>query len=234
VISTELSSTPALLTPDVIVALLVLVVLVLIGIAGRLFVVRQRQREEEREHELPPLVYPARRVDPEEAERVRRELAIRAGHEHVAFDSSAEAGTSAREPAPAPAPVAGRSNGDGRNGAGAAAELDTTLQLLPGRLEPADPGTEQEIRFVRLPGSKRFTFGRNEGPAHTHIQLHAATASRMHAFMEFDGGRWHLGNMSRTNRVVVNGAPLHDEVVHALADGDRIEFGELAFVFRVR
>lgn len=228
-----------------IVALLVLAVVVLLAIAARLIAVRMRHRAEE-VRELPPLVYPARRVSAGEAEAVRRELAIRAGHEQVTFDSS-DVG---RTPAPptvdgaAPAsdgaaPASGHeisigANGHHGNGAGPAAGEDVTLQLLPGRLEPADPGTEQEIRFVRLAGERRFTLGRNTGPAHSHIQLNAATASRMHAFMEFDGARWRLGNMSRTNRVVVNGDALGDDAVHVLADGDRVEFGELVFVFRAR
>jgi hypothetical protein len=111
---------------------------------------------------------------------------------------------------------------------------DVTLQLLPGRLEPVSGG-EEEIRFVRVPGSARFTFGRSPGPLHTHVQLHAATASRMHGYMEFEGGHWRIGNMSETNQVVVNG----DELPIAgpgrlLKDGDRIEFGEVAFIFRER
>jgi hypothetical protein len=110
---------------------------------------------------------------------------------------------------------------------------DVTLQLLPGRLEPVDRDAEQEIRFVRVPGMNRFTLGRNPGPAHSHIQLRAATASRMHAFMIFEDGRWQLGNMSETNAVVINGSPLNGGP-HRLEDGDRIEFGELTFVFRER
>ncbi|MGH7465710.1 MAG: FHA domain-containing protein, partial [Longimicrobiales bacterium] len=110
---------------------------------------------------------------------------------------------------------------------------DVTLQLLPGRLEPVDRGADQEIRFVRVPGVNRFTLGRNPGRAHSHIQLRAATASRMHAFMIFESGRWQLGNMSETNAVVINGAPLNGDP-HLLEDGDRIEFGELTFVFRER
>lgn len=112
---------------------------------------------------------------------------------------------------------------------------DSVLQLLPGRLVPAGSDVDQEIRFVRTPGVNKFTFGRSAGPANTHIQLLAATASRMHAYMVMDNGRWRIGNMSTTNQVLVNGVALdsgdEDRWLH---DGDRIELGEVSFVFRER
>jgi len=52
------------------------------------------------------------------------------------------------------------------------------------------------------------------------------------------GARGMLENLSSTNPVVVNGAPLEAEggvrssVI--LSDGDRIEMGEVAFVFHAR
>ena len=52
--------------------------------------------------------------------------------------------------------------------------------------------------------------------------------------MRSEAGRWRIGNLSETNRVVVNGAPLVEESGRLLEDGDRIEFGEVAFVFRER
>lgn len=115
------------------------------------------------------------------------------------------------------------------------AGVDGTLQLWPGRLEPAEGGSDQEIRFIRTPGSNRFTFGRSVGPAHTHIQLLAQTASRMHAYMIIEDGRWRIGNMSQTNRVLVNGAPLETgDADRWLEDGDRIDLGEVGFIFRER
>lgn len=115
------------------------------------------------------------------------------------------------------------------------ADTDTLVQLLPGRLEPLTDGVQQEIRFVKVSGITRFTFGRSPGPAHSHIQLRARTASRMHGYMVFDKGRWSIGNLSQTNSVLVNGARLEVEGSEKpLSDGDRIEFGELAFVFRER
>jgi hypothetical protein len=113
--------------------------------------------------------------------------------------------------------------------------VEGTLQLWPGRLEPADGGGDQEIRFIRTPGANRFTFGRSAGPAHTHIQLLAPTASRMHAYMIVENGRWRIGNMSSTNAVRVNGDALATgDADRWLEDGDRIELGEVSFIFRER
>ena len=134
---------------------------------------------------------------------------------------------------------------------------DGTLQFLPGRLEIAagrDAG--QEIRFVSTagPDGTCITFGRAEGPPYRHVQLREPTVSRSHArlVLETAGsptgdqrgstssntGRWRLENLSSTNPVVVNGRPLDSmgdsmsSVV--LSDGDRIEMGEVAFVFHQR
>jgi len=135
---------------------------------------------------------------------------------------------------------------------------DGTLQFLPGRLEVAagrDAG--QEIRFVRTggPDGTVITFGRAEGPPYRHVQLREPTVSRSHARMALEqttmpsnanargtnassAARWRLENLSTTNPVVVNGraldakgSPLSSVI---LSDGDRIEMGEVAFVFRER
>jgi hypothetical protein len=111
---------------------------------------------------------------------------------------------------------------------------DEIVQLLPGRLVPLN-GSDEEIRFIRRPGINRFTFGRSTGPADTHIQLLAATASRMHAFVVIEDGRWRIGNMSETNQVLVNGEAVESgEAGRVLIDGDRIELGEVGFIFRER
>jgi hypothetical protein len=134
---------------------------------------------------------------------------------------------------------------------------DGTLQFLPGRLEIAagrDAG--QEIRFVRTagPDGTCITFGRAEGPPYRHVQLREPTVSRAHARLVLDGAgspngetrgntpsnaaRWRLENLSSTNPVVVNGRPLDSKgespVSVVLTDGDRIEMGEVAFVFHER
>lgn len=50
--------------------------------------------------------------------------------------------------------------------------------------------------------------------------------------------RWRLDNLSTTNPVIVNGKPLDPEggsrASVILSEGDRIEMGEVAFVFRAR
>jgi hypothetical protein len=110
-----------------------------------------------------------------------------------------------------------------------------TLQFLPGRLEVTggrDAG--REVRFVRTPGedSVEVTFGRSEGPAYRHVQLLARTVSRQHAVMSLLDGHWSLQNLSATNPVVLNSRPLAPgEVAPLLVDGDRIEMGEIVFLF---
>ena len=133
---------------------------------------------------------------------------------------------------------------------------DGTLQFLPGRLELAagrDAG--QEIRFVRTsgPDGTSVTFGRAEGAPYRHVQLREPTVSRAHARMSLDAmgatvgpaapdgapaSRWRLENLSATNPVLVNGRSLaadsgpRSSVI--LTDGDRIEMGEVVFIFRSR
>jgi hypothetical protein len=136
---------------------------------------------------------------------------------------------------------------------------DGTLQFLPGRLEiAAGRDVGQEIRFVRTagPDGTRITFGRAEGAPYRHVQLREPTVSRAHAQMTLEQAststngsasrgttgtmapRWRLENMSGTNPVIVNGQPLGSNgAVGAsviLAEGDRIEMGEVAFIFHSR
>lgn len=115
--------------------------------------------------------------------------------------------------------------------------VSATMQLLPGRLEivaGAEPG--HVIRFVRIPGvPPEITFGRSRGTPPLHVQLLLPTVSRRHARMRYADGGWRITNHSRTNPVVVNGEVLAgDGESRALVDGDRIEMGEVAFVFRER
>ncbi len=113
-----------------------------------------------------------------------------------------------------------------------------TLQFLPGRLQVVvGPETGREIRFVRSPntGETDVSFGRSEGPPHRHIQLLVPTVSRRHALMSLLDEHWSLQNLSATNPVTLNGRRLApDEVVPLLVDGDRIEMGEVVFVFHGR
>jgi hypothetical protein len=115
---------------------------------------------------------------------------------------------------------------------------DGTLQFLQGRFEVIE-GREigQEIRFVRQPGTAttEVTFGRQDGVPYKHVQLHEPTVSRLHAKMTLEDKDWRLTNLSATNPVSVNGVALgadHGSVV--LADGDRVELGEVVFRFRAK
>ena len=113
-----------------------------------------------------------------------------------------------------------------------------TLEFLPGRLEiVGGEDTGQEIHFARQVGEDDMTvtFGRSEGPPLRHVQLLDPTVSRQHARMMYAGQRWHLSNMSTTNAVLLNGAPLpdHGEGI-TLQDGDRLEMGAVVFVFHAR
>ena len=112
-----------------------------------------------------------------------------------------------------------------------------TLQFLPGRLEIANGLDEgREVRFVRVPGPNgtEVTFGRSEGPLYRHIQLREATVSRLHARLVLHESTWHLINLSATNPAVYNSGMLELGSEQTLSDGDRIEMGEVVFVFRSR
>ena len=112
-----------------------------------------------------------------------------------------------------------------------------TLQLLPGRLEIVSGNERQEeIRFVKLPRAAAVvTFGRVPGAAYRHIQLQSPTVSRMHAAMQFQGGRWHIENLSHTNPVIVNGRRMAvNGAAEMLSEGDQVEMGEVVFRFRAR
>ena len=129
---------------------------------------------------------------------------------------------------------------------------DGTLQFLPGRLEViAGRDAGQEIRFVRTPGPEgsQVTFGRAEGAPYRHVQLREPTVSRTHARMTLevtpDGAdgrgpvaRWRLENLSATNPVMVNGRALganeSADCAVVLAEGDRIEMGEVVFRFHTK
>lgn len=112
---------------------------------------------------------------------------------------------------------------------------DGTLQFLPGRLqilEGQDAG--REVRFVHVPGpdGMTVTFGRSEGPTYRHVQLREGTVSRTHARLMLEGGLWRLTNLSETNPVVINGRSMDPGEETEVADGDRIEMGEVVFGFR--
>lgn len=116
-----------------------------------------------------------------------------------------------------------------------------TVQFLPGRLEVLQgaPVAGQELRFIRPDDPAEqptVTFGRGDGAPYRHVQLLAPTVSRMHARLTMQpGGTWTLENLSTTNPVVLNGTQLaNGSEPRPLADGDRIEMGEVVFRYRQR
>jgi hypothetical protein len=111
------------------------------------------------------------------------------------------------------------------------------IQILPGRLEvlSGDP-KHREIRFVRSPGEPaELILGREPGRSPQSVALNSDTVSRRHARFAYSNGRWAVTNLSRTNPVVVNDVRLPDNSIERpLADGDRVELGEVVLRFRSR
>ncbi len=111
------------------------------------------------------------------------------------------------------------------------------IQILPGRLEvlSGEP-KHREIRFVRSPGEPaELILGREAGRSPQTVALHSDTVSRRHARFAYSNGRWAVTNLSRTNPVVVNDERLPDNSIERpLADGDRVELGEVVLRFRSR
>jgi hypothetical protein len=111
------------------------------------------------------------------------------------------------------------------------------VQILPGRLEvlSGEP-KHREIRFVRAPGEPpELILGREAGRSPQTVALHSDTVSRRHARFAYSNGRWAVRNLSRTNPVVVNDERIMDDSIERpLADGDRLELGEVVLRFRSR
>ncbi|HEY6829978.1 MAG TPA: FHA domain-containing protein [Gemmatimonadaceae bacterium] len=112
---------------------------------------------------------------------------------------------------------------------------DEPIQILPGRLEvvSGEP-RHREIRFVRVPGEPaQMIVGREPGRSPQHVTLESSTVSRRHARFAFNNGRWAIANLSQTNPVVVNDEHLLDSAgERPLADGDKIELGEVVLRYR--
>jgi pSer/pThr/pTyr-binding forkhead associated (FHA) protein len=123
---------------------------------------------------------------------------------------------------------------EGAEAAAPAAVLTGTLRMLPGRLEVvAGLPVRSEIRFVQTGGpEQQVTLGRQEGRPYEHVQLASQTVSRLHAAMTYARGRWRIANLSETNPLRVNGAPVAREAPPVeLAEGDTIELGEVVLHF---
>lgn len=111
-----------------------------------------------------------------------------------------------------------------------------TLKLLPGWLEVvAGDDVVREIRFYRTKGESipETTFGRATGRPYTHIQLKPMTVSSRQARVLFDGGSPKLTNLAPadSNPTKVNGRELATNESVPLAEGDRVEMGEVVFKF---
>lgn len=113
---------------------------------------------------------------------------------------------------------------------------DEALQLLPGRLEVlAGEPRHQEIRFVRVPGERpQLILGRDPGSSPQHVALQSRTVSRRHARLAYSNGAWAVANLSSTNPLVVNDEAIGTNDERRLADGDRIELGEVVLRFHAR
>lgn len=112
---------------------------------------------------------------------------------------------------------------------------DEPVQILPGRLEVVSgESRHREIRFVRVPGEPaQLIVGREPGRSPQHVTLQSSTVSRQHARFAFANGRWAIENLSQTNPVVVNDEDLLGSAgERPLADGDKIELGEVVLRYR--
>ena len=110
---------------------------------------------------------------------------------------------------------------------------DPTVRILSARLEVVGGGDAgEEIRFFGRPDEPvQLMFGRAPGEGEGTVHLKQKTVSRTHAVIRLRHGEWLLENLSMTNPTVLNGAALGAKE-RLLTDGDRIEMGEVVFVFR--
>lgn len=115
---------------------------------------------------------------------------------------------------------------------------DEPVQILPGRLEivAGEPPRDDLRFFGRLGEPVRITLGREAGSPQRTITLRSPTVSRRHAGLEFVDGRWQITNLSTTNPVLVNDRMLapDGDTACVLAEGDRIELGEVVLRFHER
>ncbi len=199
------------------------VLIAAVATAGMILAYRKVAHVQQADAPLPPLIFPSRPAG------TMRPIEPPFQPAPQAFAQNGNAGASGNQPAAESEEVSAGPIRFHR-------PPDGTLQLLPGRLEILSGNkTLEEIRFVKLSGREpQVTFGRSTGEPHSHIQLDAATVSRMHARMHFHNGSWHITNLSSTNPVVLNGEelPVQSDSQVGLRDGDRLEMGEVIFRFR--
>ncbi len=108
-----------------------------------------------------------------------------------------------------------------------------TLKILPGRFVLDDGDRQIELRIFRTSGADRVetTIGREAGQPYRHIQLKPLSVSARHAKLVFENSVYSILNYSRTNPTTVNGEPLPENASRRLVDEDRVEIGEVVFVY---
>lgn len=112
-----------------------------------------------------------------------------------------------------------------------------TLKLLPGHLEVVGgDNTLKEIRFYKLKNQEEpeITFGRGSGPIYTHVQLKSVTVSSKQAKLIYTNKKYVLINYATVNQTSVNGKVLPKDGSVTLEEGNKIEMGEVLFVFHER
>jgi hypothetical protein len=111
------------------------------------------------------------------------------------------------------------------------------VQLLPGRLEVLEGATpHHEIRFLRAPGEPTHVIlGREIKVTPHYVGLGSPMVSRRHARFDFADNRWIVKNLSRTNPLIINDDELSDtDAARPLADGDRLEIGDVILRFHAQ
>jgi hypothetical protein len=238
------------------VILLIVAMLVIAAcVAVSIYVTRQRARRIARERELPPLIFSMRsspaetgligtpETSPVQAFQAGRIETPQPTRPVASFAPPVDAPvTSFAPPVDAPvtsfaptvdAPVT-RTVVPTSDTVHFRRPTEEALQLLPGRLEVLSGLTmPREIRFVRVPGERpQLILGREPGGSPQDVALPSSTVSRKHARLDFSSGRWGVTNLSRTNPVVVNDETLSStDGPRLLADGDRIELGDVVLRF---
>lgn len=112
----------------------------------------------------------------------------------------------------------------------------STLQMLPGRLEPVNPGiVRQELRFLRTPGAEQeVTLGSADDAPPGHVAVDHASVQPFHARMRFRDGSWTIESLADVDPVRLNREPIDPEAgARPLTDGDTVRLGRAEFVFRI-
>jgi len=112
------------------------------------------------------------------------------------------------------------------------------VKFLPGRFDILGEDGQPPIRLYRPPDVPhdeiQYTIGRSPaGP--THIQLNHRTVHRRQASLLFKDGQYLLRNHADgpySNPTRINGDAMQRDETRVLKDGDMIEMGGVALVYR--